>query len=104
MNIWFKTSRSGVSNITSTSRTRQDEQMLPTITEQRINFEEAEDDSNSSDRVRQPFNWQNISQSSSFRFDNKRHKKNTGFEDIYVPSSRNNKEKLENNQNYYNRD
>ncbi len=52
MNIWFKTSRSGVSNITSTSRTRQDEQMLPTITEQRINFEEAEDDSNSSDRVR----------------------------------------------------
>jgi len=46
MNIWFKTSRSGGSNITSTSRTRQGEQMLPVITEQRRNYEEAEDESN----------------------------------------------------------
>ena len=52
MNIWFKTSRSGGSNITSTSRKRQESQMLPIITEQKRNFEEAEDESNSSDRER----------------------------------------------------
>jgi hypothetical protein len=43
MNIWFKTSRSRGSNFTSTSRTKLEEQTLPTITEQRRNYE-AEDE------------------------------------------------------------